>query len=497
MLNDNVEYARLIQGCESEELHLSGAIQAFGALLRLDTATMTVSHASANLARFMHVAPADVLGRSVDSLEWLPAGTLDKLASAQGSMLALINVVHDGTTRIDAKLIRTAAGVVVEFETGLTAKDALSFHAHQRPLMGVPSTPQQMEEYHAQLLAGIRAISGFRRCMIYRFQEDWVGEVIAEAAEPGDGAYLGLRFPASDIPAIARNLYLNNASRMIPDVHAESVPILGLQDAPPDLSLSDLRSVSPVHLEYLRNMGVAASFSVPIKVGGQLWGLVACHHGTPTTLTPDQRAACVALTSTYAMGISSYTSTRRLQLLDSLDHKTDEILQLVSESEDPLDGIEMHSERLMHVLDASGFAFAVGSHVAITGDAPSLETMGLLDDWFSNQCKEPLFSTHHITDIFPDSHLIFADAAGFMAIKARSPRSGWLRFYWFRPAEVQEIAWAGNPSKPVSEKAGAVALSPRRSFERWVEVKHGFCRNWNHENRLVASKFRNGLLRWL
>ncbi|MDP5135699.1 GAF domain-containing protein [Rheinheimera baltica] len=497
MLNDNAEYARLIQGCESELLHLSGAIQPFGALVRIDPATKTISHASKNLAEFMKMSPADVLGRTVESLEWLPADSLEKLAAAEGSMLALINVAYDGSTRIDANLIRTGDGIVVEFEKALAAIDALAMFAYQHPLMLIPDTPQDLKNYHGKLLTAIQAISGFGRCMIYRFMEDWDGEVIAEVAQPSDGTYLGLRFPASDIPAIARTLYLKNASRMIPDVNAEPVQILGLQSEPPDLTFSDLRSVSPVHLEYLGNMGVAASFSVPIKVGGQLWGLLACHNGKAATLSPEQRAACVAITSAYSVGISSYTSTRRLQMLDSIDYKTDELVQLLSKYSDPLDGVERYSERLMQSLDANGFAFIVGNQVAIAGEGLDMEALGLLDDWFSNQCNQYLFSTHHISEEFADSNLIFAGTAGFTAIKVRSTRLGWLRLYWFRSAEEQEITWAGNPNKPITEMAGAPALSPRRSFERWVEVKHGFCRSWTNENRLVASKLRSALLRWL
>jgi len=208
------------------------------------------------------MSPEDVLGRTLETLEWLPPDSLEKLAAAEGSMLALINVASDGSTRIDANLIRTGDGIVVEFEKALAAKDALAMLAYQHPLMRIPDTPEDLKNYHDKLLTAIQAISGFRRCMIYRFMEDWDGEVIAEVAAPSDGSYLGLRFPASDIPAIARTLYLKNASRMIPDVNAEPVQVLGLQSEPPDLTFSDLRSVSPVHLEYLRNMGCTGTLNL-------------------------------------------------------------------------------------------------------------------------------------------------------------------------------------------------------------------------------------------
>jgi light-regulated signal transduction histidine kinase (bacteriophytochrome) len=497
MLDSSAEYARLIQGCESEKLHLSGAIQAFGALLRIDSVTNQITHASANLATFIGLSPALVLGKPAAILDWLPKHCLDGLSMTEGKTAAVTNVAWDGMVSIDANLIRAHDGIVIELEKNPVAKNAIAFHQHQRPLMSVPTTPEEMELYHNTLLAAFRAISGFRRCMIYRFQEDWVGEVIAEVADEGSGAYLGLRFPASDIPAIARKLYLMNASRMIPDAAASPVPIASLDNTAPDLSWSDLRSVSPVHLEYLQNMGVAASFSVPIKVAGRLWGLVACHHGEPRVLSPDQRAACVSLTAAYTMGLTSYTSGYRLQLMDSLDRKTDALLEAIAQHGDPLDGIERNGERLMRTLDASGFALAVGSDVAIAGDGPDLDAAALLDDWFLNECLENIFLTDHLADVFPENSLAFSGVAGFIGIKARSLRSGWLRLYWFRPAELQEVAWAGNPIKPGSENPGALSLSPRRSFERWVETKRDYSRAWSNEHRLVASKFRNGLLRWL
>lgn len=497
MLDSSAEYARLVRGCESEQLHLSGAIQSFGAMLRIDTATNKISHASTNIAVFIGVEAAELLGKSVDTLHWLPQHSLNGLSLTEGKTASVINVAWDGEISIDANLIRQRDGIIIELEKSPVLKEAIPFQLHQRPLMQVPSDSGDLEVYHSTLLAAFRAITGFRRCMIYRFQEDWVGEVIAEIADADSGAYLGLRFPASDIPAIARNLYLMNSARMIPDATAKPVSIVGVEASPPDLSWSDLRSVSPVHLEYLNNMGVAASFSVPIKVAGRLWGLVACHHGEPKVLSPDQRAACVSLTAAYVMGMTSYISGHRLQLIDSLDRKTDELLEALTEYDDPLDAIERNGDRLMRALDASGFALAVGSNVVIAGDGPDLDGLALLDDWFLNDCRENIFLSDHLVDILPDKGLVFQDVAGFIAVKARSLRSGWLRLYWFRPAELQEIAWAGNPVKPESEKPGAISLSPRRSFERWVETKRDYCRAWSNEHRLVASKFRNGLLRWL
>ena len=133
----------------------------------------------------------------------------------------------------------------------------------------------------------------------------------------------------------------------------------------------------------------------------------------------------------------------------------------------------------------------------IAGVGPDLEGMAVLDDWFLNACKETVALTDHLEDLFPGHTSILASTSGMAAIKARSPRSGWVRFYWFRPAEPRTVAWAGNPEKPMVEDAGAVMLSPRRSFERWIETKSGYSRPWNFEEKMTAGKFRTTLLRWI
>ncbi len=488
---------RLLQGCEAEQLHLSGAIQAFGAMLRLEGEQLIVSHASANLKTFVGVEPRDVLSHSLDNVSGLSSRTIAALVTTPGQTAAIRGVVQDALGRIDALLIRGDGFVLVELERNNAPAEPIALQQLQQPFLNAPQNTDEFEQYHQNLVHSFRSIIGFDRIMIYRFAADWSGEVIAEATAVNVGSYLGLRFPASDIPAIARNLYMQNPSRMIPDTHAATVPVLGVDASLPDLTRSDLRSVSPVHLEYLANMGVVASFSVPIRIAGRLWGLVACHHQTAQVLTPDQRNACVTLASTYSLGMSSYMSGQRLKMIDSLDRRIDSVLEKLGNFADPLDGIETNGQALLDALGAQGFAMAIQDNVVIDGDGPNLDGLALIDDWFVNQCPELVLSSDHLADIFPHQSLVLSVASGMMAIKAQSPRSGWVRFYWFRQAEPQHVAWAGNPNKPMTENAGAVALSPRRSFERWVEIKSDYSRPWTKEEQIVAAKFRNNLLRWL
>jgi len=487
---------QLLQGCESEQLHLSGAIQSFGAMLRVDATELRITHASANLGDYLGLSAHEVLGEPVKRLGWLTAKVLSGLPQTPGKSLVVQRVAETATGRVDALLIRSESSILVELECNEAAAEPIALHEFQRLLLNSPFELAELAEHHAVLLRAFRTITGLDRVMIYRFREDWSGEVIAEDAASGMGTYLGLRFPASDIPAIARNLYMINPSRMIPDTSAPTVPVLSIDDTPPDLTRSDLRSVSPMHLEYLANMGVGASFSVPVRVGGRLWGLVACHHLAPRLLTPDQRSSCVVLTSSYSLALTSYFSSQRLRVIDSLERRIDHILESIAQCADPLDGIESSGKVLMEIMGAGCFAMAINDDVVVAGEGPDLEQMAVIDGWFLNESKDPLFAHDRIGALLPEAK-IRENACGMLAIKALSARSGWVRFYWFRPAEPQEVLWAGNPNKPQAESASVPRLSPRRSFEKWVETTSGFSRPWSNEDRMVGAKFRSNLLRWL
>jgi chemotaxis family two-component system sensor kinase Cph1 len=184
-------------------------------------------------------------------------------------------------------------------------------------------------------------------------------------------------------------------------------------------------------------------------------------------------------------------------VLDSLERRIGKIQEALAEYDDPLDGIARMADCPKETMDAQAFAKAAGDDVVIAGDGPDLDAMGIIDDWFLNENREAVAFTDHFGDIFPDQPMLLAAVSGMAAVKARSPNSGWVRFYWFRPAQPQEVAWAGNPDKPMVEKAGVAMLSPRRSFEKWIEVKTGYSRPWTMEEKITAGKFRSTLLEWL
>jgi light-regulated signal transduction histidine kinase (bacteriophytochrome) len=364
-------------------------------------------------------------------------------------------------------------------------------------LLKPPFHAMELPKYYDLLVKGIFDITQYDRVMLYKFHEDWSGEVISEAKKEGFGSYLGLRFPASDIPSIAREMYLKNPFRHIADTYDVNVPILSLDASTPDLTYSDTRSVSPVHIEYMKNMGMRGSFSTPIVIFGELWGLVACHNAQPHYLSVEVRRMCRTLAHSFAIGISSFGTNEKLQKLDSADRYLNAMMEKVAESEDVLDGLEAIESSLMQILPCDGMAIVVDETLLCIGDVLPQESLEILDVWFSNTRQENNFSTDALMHSNLSKLIVSSSIAGILSTKTTTLKGTRIRCYWFRNELKQEIAWAGNPDKPVIENAGALKLSPRRSFERWIEVKSGYSKAWTGLDTLSAMKLNKTIYRWL
>ncbi|RYZ95736.1 MAG: GAF domain-containing protein [Moraxellaceae bacterium] len=481
--------------CELEKLHLSGASQSWGALIYIDSTTWLVTHASENLTHYIACDFKEFIGSPIS--QWCDfSEMIRKVPDADGAYSTRFNQTVGFTQAVDLRIIAGIHCVIIEIEPHVTNEEVIAITPLQRQLLIVPGTESGLLMQHKLLLEALYNIIQFDRLMIYRFHDDWSGEVLAEHTRDEHGSYLHLRFPAADIPAIARNLYLINPCRYIPDAAQSAINIASLDSSTPDLTYSDLRSVSPVHLQYLANMGVGASFSVPIKIAGKLWGLVACHNHSPKTISLASRDACVALTSTYSLCLSSYSSTRRMEMLDRIDHRIEEVLENITIQINPLDALQNESATLLKLMQADGLAMIINDEVVLIGDTLQMNDVAVFDTWFM-AIDSKMYSTFNLSKEFYGKLIHASGVCGAVALKVCSARSGWIRLYWFRKEELFEIAWAGNPNKPATENTAVAALSPRRSFEKWIEVRNGYSRQWSVEDLAIASKFSSALLRWL
>jgi light-regulated signal transduction histidine kinase (bacteriophytochrome) len=278
-----------IPACELEAIHMPGAIQPCGALLMADLDSHTVVHASANLAEFLPTQAASVIGRPLQAVLGSDLlATLFACNAIDGSTptgVLRINPAAPGRPALTLIGRRLDTALLVEIEpecAGAVADGALSLWAEAPGVVHALRAARTSTRLFATAVATIRRVTGFDRAMLYRFEPSGHGEVIAEDRAPELEPFLGIHYPASDVPRQARQLYLRQRVRMIADVGASAVPLLGAPAAgSPDLSFAALRAVSPVHLEYLRNMGVAATVAVSLLVNRDLWGLLVCHNRQP------------------------------------------------------------------------------------------------------------------------------------------------------------------------------------------------------------------------
>ncbi len=486
-----MDVEELLANCEKEKLHLSGRIQAFGALIMFDEESQTITHVSENIAEFIGLDAQALLGESIDRLDWLQESMLSALDNQPGERsLHYHHIVADNTLHI--RLIRSTGAILVELEKDNSPENLPSYQSLESELYPDAPGSWQADDYYDQLLKTLHSILPFHRLMLYRFDSDWVGEVVAEATSDDDKGYMGLKFPASDIPAIARRMYFQNPSRIIPHVDESPVDIVSHQEDIPDLTWSDLRSVSTVHIQYLRNMDVGASFSIPLIISGKLWGIVACHHPEPLFLDLLTRNTAEKLVRHFCTVFNTFRSRQRLALLSDIEKQVDEMVENLEEKSGE-DSCQYLADILLKELDASSTALYLNDTWYQAGREIDTSLLNKLDRKVQNDLSDYIFQTQNVLKHYGEEYSEDA-IRGILAIKPNFETQT-LRCYAFRLPEAQYTEWAGNPDKSVQETDSAGMLSPRSSFKKWTEVRGEASREWTKENQLLAKKVRAVILR--
>jgi light-regulated signal transduction histidine kinase (bacteriophytochrome) len=475
---------------------LCGAIQPHGYLLSCTLPDWAVCQASANIADLLDLPPDEVLGRSLrehvadevlepllEAIDLLEADAAPQRA-AIGNIGALAHLcdisVHVANDMVHLELEPRVAS------TG--AKQAPTVVA-QRMIARVTGATD-MRGFHQRTAEEIRQLTGYDRVMVYRFRHDDAGEVIAEARAGDMEPFLGLRYPASDIPPQARALYVRNRIRVIPDARYTPVPILPGVDpagAPLDLGQHTLRSVSPVHLEYLRNMGVAASMSISIISGGRLWGLVACHHRAPRLVPPSVRAAADMFSLFVSMRVSAAEQALVARQEDAARSVRERLALRLSGPDDVAVALARSLDIVQDALPCDGVALRNDGQWHCTGRTPALEGISRALEWARDQGIQRLPTADDAaTWAVQDAN---DGLAGVLAIPF-GRRDDWLLF--FRCEQVEDVVWAGDPHKPMVPTDDGVRIAPRKSFASWRETVRGRSLPWTDADRNAAER-----LRWL
>ncbi|HEU4903033.1 MAG TPA: GAF domain-containing protein [Flavisolibacter sp.] len=338
----------------------------------------------------------------------------------------------------------------------------------------------------------LKKISGFDKVMVYCFDKDWNGDVVAEEMEEGMESYLGLKFPASDIPKQARDLYKKSPYRLIPTNNYEGVrlyPIINpLTNAFTDLSNSSLRSVAAVHLEYLRNMNVDASMSTRILKDGELWGLIACHHRTPKYLSYEMCSVFELLSNIVTAKIAS------MQNSDSFVYKSakQELQAKVVESVLMNGSIGNEKETLLRLLDADGVAIVGNQAVDTAGTTPGRQEIEDLIFWLQANNITGLYQQTSLASVYEAAEAYTESGSGLLVLPVETEKGDFVLA--FRGEAVQKIDWGGNPNEAVQFESDGRKYHPRASFRSWQQTVKGTAQPWRTETLEAAEGLRNFLI---
>ena len=487
-----------LSNCDREPIHQLGRIQAFGALIAVN-ADWFAAHLSTNLEDIFGAGRTLEIGDRLSSLFARPA--LEELRSSAAALsgkdqverLFGIDLFDDGTL-YDCALHSSGANTVIEVERH--AKDDLNRQlALLRPIMARLEKYTDVQDLADEAARQLRHSLQIDRVMVYRFREDLSGEVIAEAAREDLEKFHGLRYPKSDIPNQARALYLRNRFRIIADVDAEPVgidPGVSFDGEPLDLSMSTLRAVSPIHIEYLKNMGVGASLSISIIIGGKLWGLFACHHYGPKLLPYSQRTAAELFSELFSLMLDR-TLSRQIAERREMGREVHSRLMRDIAAGTPLSAsLPMIEPVIQQVIPHDGVSIFVEDIYDSRGSAPNEEEFRAIVASLNGAATSRLLSSEAIAERLPRA-MRFADrAAGALVIPvSRTPRD--YLILWRKPL-TQTVTWAGNPEKPVESGPHGDRLTPRKSFEAWQETVEGRAEKWSQAELEIAEGLRVTLL---
>ncbi|WP_128547059.1 ATP-binding protein [Larkinella soli] len=493
-----------LTNCEREPIHILGHVQSHGCLVGLLPETYTIAHVSANIGELSGRAPEEVLGRPLDVLlekTDLPASTLTELLNVgqrnqswetinpqlfqlSGRSWNLIVHQHDGLLLLEWEPAVGSAQAVLNQR--LIAEALTEVQASRRLVDLLQNTARR-----------VKTIIGFDRVMVYQFAADWHGHVVAEEKEDHLEPFLGLHYPASDIPKQARELYKKNLVRLIADVHSTPSPILSEPgwpaDRPVDLTHSTLRSVSPIHIEYLKNMGVAASMSISLIYRGELWGLMSCHHDSPRFVDYGSRQAARLVSQLLSAALEFRKDEEDQSQFKQRDETGKRLHDQLLADEDVARALTRRPVTALDLTSATGAVLVFNNQQYHLGRTPDAEAVGAVTDWLKTTGSDTFLATHQLPNLIPEAEAFAATGAGLLAIVLSRELNEYL--LWFKPEQVQEVTWAGNPEKPVTvSDDGRPHLSPRKSFTAWTQMVRNTAEPWSEAEMAAAVKLREDIL---
>lgn len=482
-----------LASCEREPIHKLGRVQRHGALLVVSADWLVMGY-SENLAELLMLGQLPEIGSPLNAT--LNDSCITRLREALTDIYErdqVVRILHERVTSAehsyDIAIHYSGSAIIIEFEVSplINGKEIIS-RVRNLLKFGGRKTLSELWQTGVENLANL---TGFDRVMLYQFHPDDTGEVVAEVVKDGVDSFIGLRYPSTDIPRQARVLYLRNLVRQITDATDEGVSLVPA-DLDLDLSMSGIRAVSTIHLEYLRNMGVAASFSVSVVVDNKLWGLLACHHQQPKVLNLQERMLAEILGEAFSQELS-------MTLINQQDHDLTDVRQVhmhlmatLDNSKSLFENVSAHAKKLRQLIDCDSCIVCIGNEFTVTGEAVSSEDVTILRKAINRVIQTEVLAIDNLREWFTEDITLADRFAGFVAIPiSRQPRD---LIIYLRKEIVKTVAWAGNPEKTVELGPNGSRLTPRKSFAAWRETSRDTCAAWLERDLRVARGIKHGLL---
>lgn len=479
-----------LTNCDREPIHIPGSIQPHGCLIACDAGAAKILRHSANCGDVLAIS-GDLNGRDLASVIGAKVAhdIRNALSRAQlsGRSALMFDCRLDNDRRFDLSVHRFKGSAIIEFEP---ARPELAEPLEMaRAMIGRIASIDSIEKLAKDSARLVRASLGYDRVMIYQFGQDGSGKVVSEAKRADLESFLGQYFPATDIPQQARALYLKNTIRIISDADFERIPVEPVLDAsgePLDLSFAHLRSVSPIHCEYLRNMGVGASMSISVIVDGLLWGLIACHHYAPRTLSMAQRVAAEMFGDFFSLHLNALQHKQTLESAHAAREALDSFLRDTVGSHDINGLLRAKLGDFARLIPADGVAMWLDGQLIAEGSVPANDAMPALVQFAETAAEGQIWATNKLANVVGGAERYAPVAAGMLVIPlSQHPRDF---LFFFRKELVHTLDWAGDPNKTYETGPLGDRLTPRKSFAIWKEtVRHESAPWTDHERRFAEA----------
>ena len=477
-----------LTNCDIEPIHILGKIQSHGFLIAVNNDTQLISYLSENINSLVSAELTAFIDGPFTSLEQEMGLRTDHhgllishmiTISPEGKASEINNPVPIEINGVPYYLIINFSDeqTLLEFEPRPADSQIDIQQTIGKSMSGILSA-QNLDQMFDRTVLEIKKIISYDRVMVYRFNEEGDGKIIAEAKTDDLDPYLGLQYPASDIPKQARELYKINLTRIIADVNSVDSALLGYNDQPLNLTHAGLRAVSPIHIQYLKNMGVESSFSISLISGKELWGLIVCHSYSPRFINYKAREAAKLLGEILSSALEYRQGEEDSELFLTLNSKVSELIENLEKEEDVVAALNNNVHSLLNLTSARGVALLSDQHITTAGITPGDEQIKEIAVWLKSTMSATVYHTHRFPQIFSPAQLYSEVSGGILVYMLSREAAEFI--IWFKPEQVNHINWAGKPEKEGKiNDEGLMLLSPRQSFETWSDLVKNTSEKWN------------------